>query len=344
MDLYILDSNLNEIAIIDNYKSLIWATRYYTCGDFELYLPANKALLEYLIPDNLIVRDDTDSVMIIETIKILTSVEDGDFYIITGRSLESILARRIVWSQTNISVSDAAQGIYQLVDENIVNPSIESRKITNFSINSSFSTSNPLKIQITGKILLDAISDICMSYKIGFKVILNERNFIFSCYQGEEVNVTFSSEYDNLINSNYFYDTTNYKNIALVAGEGEGTSRIRQVVNVGDESSGITRREVYVDARDVSSNNGEISTSDYLNLLSARGSEKLDSEYNLSKEFEGQIEPNMTYQYKTDYNLGDVVTVTNEYGITANPRIIEIIESWDDTGYTVIPTFEKWEV
>ena len=59
---------------------------------------------------------------------------------------------------------------------------------------------------------------------------------------------------------------------------------------------------------------------------------------------ENEIIPNLTYIYKQDYNLGDVVTLMNGYGIEIHPRITEIIENWDDNGYTIIPTFEEEEV
>ena len=65
MDIYVLNKNLETVAIIDTYKSLIWTKRYYTYGDFELYVPADKELLNYLKEDYLLVRDDDDSVMII---------------------------------------------------------------------------------------------------------------------------------------------------------------------------------------------------------------------------------------------------------------------------------------
>ena len=39
MELYLLDENFVAQSIIDNFKSLIWTKRYYTCGDFELYMP-----------------------------------------------------------------------------------------------------------------------------------------------------------------------------------------------------------------------------------------------------------------------------------------------------------------
>ena len=41
MDVYIYDEGLNRIAIVDNYRSLIWANRYWDTGDCELYLPAS---------------------------------------------------------------------------------------------------------------------------------------------------------------------------------------------------------------------------------------------------------------------------------------------------------------
>ena len=37
------------------------------------------------------------------------------------------------------------------------------------------------------------------------------------------------------------------------------------------------------------------------------------------------------------------MTTENQYGIKNNPRITEIIESWDENGYTVIPKFEEKE-
>lgn len=85
MDIYVLDENLSQIACIDNYKSLIWTKRYYQCGDFELYLPANKGLLEILQIDRYIIRDDDTSVMVIEKIEIETDLENGDYIICSDR-------------------------------------------------------------------------------------------------------------------------------------------------------------------------------------------------------------------------------------------------------------------
>lgn len=70
-----------------------------------------------------------------------------------------------------------------------------------------------------------------------------------------------------------------------------------------------------------------------------RGYEKL-AEYGEKIVFNGKIEPTVTFMYREDYNLGDIVTVYNKYGLSAAVRIVEIVEVDDDNGYSVQPKFE----
>ena len=345
MDLYFLDETLLERIVLDNFKSLIWTKRYYTYGDFELYVPASEDLSAALNSCPYIMRDDDESVMVIENVQISTDVENGDYYTITGRSLESVLTRRIVWAQTNLNVNDPAQAIYQLLAENVTEPEIEARTIVEFLVDETFEGSGTLKMQITGTELAATITDICKTFGLGWKVTRGDSGeMVFALYQRGEVLVSFSPEFDNLISSQYYQNTESFKTVAVVAGEGEGTDRRRNVVNADSSATGLDRREVYVDARDISSNNGEIGDDEYMALLATRGEQKLLDEHSATHGFEGEVEPDSTYVYKRDYDLGNIVTVSNGYGVTAKPRIIEIIECWDDTGYRVIPTFETWEV
>lgn len=63
---------------------------------------------------------------------------------------------------------------------------------------------------------------------------------------------------------------------------------------------------------------------------------------NLPKEtFEGTVIPNGQFKYKTDYDLGDVVRIENKYGISADARIVEVIESVDENGENLSLTFEN---
>ena len=56
--------------------------------------------------------------------------------------------------------------------------------------------------------------------------------------------------------------------------------------------------------------------------------------------FEAVVDPNATFKFRQDYNLGDVVTIENELGIIANARLIEMVESEDSNGYSCEPGFK----
>lgn len=347
MELNILNKDLDLIGIVDFCTSLIWTPRYNDVGDFELYVQATAESIKLLQKNNYVSRNDDDMVCIIEKVQTVTDAENGHHLIVTGRDLKSILGRRIIWQQTTLrgTVKDA---IYQLINENIINPAIAERKIRNFVLSESKETSEKIETQITGENLLKSVIEICKSYEYGFKVTLNdEKKFVFSLYKGidrsyqQSTNpyVIFSPEFDNIKTVEYMTDQTEYRNIALVAGEGEGLDR--KTVTVGSGSD-LDRYEIYVDARDVSTNDGKITLEDYNKLLSERGIENLAA-LTVKEAFAGEVEPSMNYEYKKDYFLGDVVQIENELGIRIASRIIEIIECVDENGYSMIPTFDTGE-
>lgn len=345
MNVYVLNQSFEQIAVIDVFKSLIWTKRYFTCGDFELCVPADESLLQYFQPDYFLMRDDDDSVMVIEKLEAQTDVENGDFFIVSGRSLESVLERRVIPVQYTINSTDVVQGLKGLIIyETDDGDPTSFRALPGLVIDDSLSVPEKLLTQFTGDTLLGAVSQVCTRFGIGLKMTLSGSNMILSFYEGSEADVIFSPEFDNMINSKYVKDYTNLANYAYVAGEGQGLNRIvTSLQKYTPTPTGLNLRELYVDARDMSSDSGSTSSTDYLLMLGERGKEKL-AEHDVAQSFEAEIEPQTSFVYKVDYNLGDIVTVTNEYGVTAKPRIVEIIESWDETGYTAIPTFDALEV
>lgn len=354
MNIYVLDESFEIVGIIDEYISCIWTTRYFTYGDFELYVSADEELLDLLQTNRYLVRDkDIDeegyhNVMIIRNREITTDAEDGDHLVVTGYSLKSIINRRIIPNQTVLS-GEVVSCIQQLINENIINPENNSRKVNNFILgNNAIINTYTMKQQITGKNLGEAITDICTTYGYGYDVYINNGNFVFKIYEGTDrsydqvINpyVVISSQFDNLLSSDYQVNTDNFANVAVVAGEGEGTARKK--VTVGD-ASGLNRYEVWVDSRNTSTNDGEISDEEYTELLIQEGEEKL-SELQPTTSFTGEIDSTINYVFNRDYFLGDIVQVENDYGIRAKTRIIEIIESDSETGYEIIPTFSEMEV
>ena len=348
MELWTLNKNLEKVMFIDTFTSLIWVKRYFTTGEFELYVGASTKNVENLQKNYFLMREDDEMLVVIEGIQLDTDVENGNYMNIKGRSAESLLSRRIVWKQTTLN-GTVEEGIRQLVSENAINPTDPKRKIPNLVLGELKGFTEQIQMQITGENLLTVIEEICQTYGYGFSITLNKSNQLeFNLYKGVDRSynqslvpfVVFSPQFDNLISTEYSYDGSKYCNVALVGGEGEGAQRRFQEVG---NAIGLDRFELFVDARDVSSNDGEIQETDYNNLLIERGNSKL-SEHVITESFTGEVETTLTYIYKKDYWLGDIVSIENEYGMQAVSRIIEMIESQDANGYRSIPTFGVWEM
>ncbi len=352
MDVYILDTSFNRIKVIDNILSFIWTERYNNVGDFEMTLPFERSLLSIIQRDYYLEFTETDRLMIIESCEITTDVENGSEMIVKGRSLESILDRRIIWNQTIIT-GNLQNGVKTLIDDAIINPSIADRKIPNFkfiiSDDPSVTSCSFDSAQFTGDNLLDVILTLTQQFGLGFKIILNDDNeFEFSLYAGTYRTydqllvppVIFSPEFGNVISSSYFETAEGLKTVTLVAGEGEGADRVTATVGSG---GGIFRRELFTDARDISSktDDGDLTPSEYTQLLIQRGIEKLiDNNNALIKLVDGELETTQTFIINHDYFLGDVVQFRDDYHNEANVRITEVIRSWDNTGYITYPTFD----
>ena len=346
MDIYILNQDLETIDIIDSSSSVIWTPSYYDVGDFEIYIQASKRNINLLQEERYVMRQDSDMVGIIEKVKVITDVEDGDYILASGRCLKSLLARRIIWNQTNLAGKTEAI-MRSLINDNVINPVNSARKIPNVILGELKGFTEKTDFQSTGEELLEKIIELCKASEIGWKVFINEsKQIVIDFYKGtnrsysqtENPYIVFSPDFDNLLTTETEIDTQSLRNVALVAGEGEGTDRT--TTTIGTEA-GLSRRELFVDARDLSSNNGEIEADKYLQILQERGKEKLAAAGEFFK-VSGEAETKITYEFGKDYFLGDLVTVVNEYGITANTRILEVIECEDENGHTIIPTFEDW--
>lgn len=346
MNLIVLDSNLDAISIEDSYKSLIWTDRYAQCGDFELYTPMRDDILNRIKRDYYLQNPDSDHVMIIENIFIESDVEEGNHLTLSGRSLESILDRRIIWGLKTIS-GNLQDGIETLLNECIINPTDVDRKIENFVFESSDDptiTELTIEAQFTGDNLYDIISTICTERHIGFKVTLNyHKQFVFKLYSGEDrsydqtINpyVIFSPEFENLANSNYLETGSSLKNVTLIGGEGEGTARKYASTGSG---IGLNRREMFTDASDISSDEVPAGST-YNSLLQQRGNESL-VENSVIVSFEGEAEMTTMYKYGEDFFIGDIVQIANEYGHEGKARVIELVMSEDESGTSAYPTFE----
>lgn len=358
MDMIVLDKNLDPIAVLDTYESLIWTDRYSECGDFELYTSVNEDMLSLVKRDYYLLNPESEHVMLVETLRIETDAEEGAHITLSGNSIEKILDRRIVWGRMVVSGGPQTV-ISKLLDACIINPTDNNRKISNFifekSTDPAILSLPSFEAQYTGDNLYDVVCNICADNNIGFKITLNDnKQFVFKLYAGMDRSynqtknsyVVFSPSFDNLVNANYMESGSALRTIALVAGEGEGSERkFTSVSAVG--GTGIDRRELFVDARDLSSDSSEdgestMTDSEYEAQMTQRGKEKLAECKDVSS-FEGQAETRIMFKYGEDFFTGDIVQFADGYGHEAPARIVEMITSDNEEGLSVYPTFKTIE-
>ena len=352
MNLLLLNPQFELVDIIDSFNSVIWTDRYVGYGELEIYTPASTETLTKVKDDYYVIQKDSEHIMIIEERLVTTDVDEGNHITIRGRSLESILERRIVWNQTVLS-GNFQNGILKLLNENAIAPAISDRAIPNLIFTPSTNpiiTGLTIEAQITGENLYTAISALCGSRNIGFRITLTEDNeFDFQLYAGKDRSysqfdnpyVIFSPSFDNIVASNYLESKKPLKTVTLVAGEGEGADRrIRSVSVESGSESGLARRELYTDARDISSNTGDVTLSEaeYNAQLEQRGKEDLAENVHV-KSFEGQVETSQLFKYGESFGMGDIVQIKNEYGIESKSRITEFIFSKNTSGIDTYPTF-----
>ena len=351
MDILVLNTKFESVAILDRFESLIWTDRFMECGDFEIYTAMDSKLLQYMKQDYYLYSADSEHMMIIEQLRVETDSEDGNHLKILGRSLESILDRRVIWGQ-KILTGNLQDAIQTLLNENVISPTIADRKISNFIFKKSTDpkiTALTIDAQYTGDNLYTVINKLCDANNIGFKVTLNNTNqFVFELYVGadrsydQDLNphVVFSPKFDNIITSSYLESKKTMKNVTLVAGEGEGADR--KTTTVGT-ATGLDRRELFTDARDISSsleNDKKLTDAEYTAQLVQRGKEDLAKNVEI-KAFEGEVDATHMFVYGEDFFIGDIVQIANEYGHEGTSYISELVISQNKEGIKIYPTFKS---
>ena len=189
---YLLNEEFEFVTPIENYNSMIWTNRFYSAGDFEMVIPATIENVAMYKDDFYIVRDDDyTQCMIIDTIQLNTDNEAGDTLTISGKSLKSILNRRIIWGSSTIQVNvngTFENCIRQLITDNMIKALHEPsyRNVPGLSLGDVINVTDAMQKQYNGENLETAVSEACAEYKIGYDVLLDidKKKFKFVLIKG----------------------------------------------------------------------------------------------------------------------------------------------------------------
>ena len=361
MELRVIDSaTFATVDIVDSYISCIWHVEWAGFGDFELVVPysaKNRALFavgriiyraeDSTVEDGIITAHNA---MFIEQVDVGYTSDLGYTMTITGRGVKSILCKRIVWNQVNFNDELFGVVLGTLVDENFINPEIENREIPGINLPMAVIGIPSITAQLYGENIGDWIDEQARAQNFGWEITISgidagdgpAYNIDFLTGNDLTGSVIFSPEYGNLLSVDFTESTVNYKNVALVGGEGEGTSQIKTAVSIGNKV-GMGRHEIYVNGVSRSTNGGSIPLATYRKMLQQYGvTELIKSTKTMTAS--GAIDVNGVFKIGVDYNLGDKVKVALDASLEGAAVLTDILYSHDSNGPVTVGTFNDWEV
>lgn len=330
--LFFFDKELNMLGIVDYFISLRWRRKYFEAGEFEIVLPVNDYVMQFIDKNVLVMRNNYTEAGIIETIEFSDNGTDEEL-IISGRFLSSLLERRIVKSKINFS-GNTIEGMNTIV--NAMTPLTEQWETEAVTM-----TSPHIDFQVSYKNVYEYLCKLAEYSNIGFRVVPNvdSKVYMFEAWEGKD------RTSEQSINEQYSFSDDNYNieqgklvisektkvNYVLVGGQGEDTNRV--LVSVDEGISGFDRYEVFSDQKSLTK--GSLSDNDYEAKLRSVGEGKLSD-----GTFQLEVTALVQQDYKEKWNLGDIVNIKKEkWGVYTTYRIIEVEETIEDGKKTIYPTF-----
>ena len=302
---------------IPHFTAFEWKRRFSTAGEFTLQLPFTQEYFQILQIGSVVMHKVHDEAAFIEEVNVVTSSEGKRSLRVWGRSIASILDRRVV----SYTGSGQFTGIINnILTSNFITPSNPRRKVPNLRIAPYTIRASTVSAKIEQQVFLDSLSRMLKTRDIGLRMLYNvdEKSYDFSLYEGVESGAIFSSDYKNLLEQDYYKSTQHLKN----------TVYIDEYVH-GDENEGLDRREIATLRTEDSSMTVE--TTATLFLLDFRATETFDAVLNPRSE---------QFEYLIDWNLGDIVTCKNDdFGIDITKNISEISEYYDLNGLHITVVF-----
>lgn len=359
---YIYNAARERIGVLQHDDAVQWLENYQTPGEVKIDAQATQDNFTMLVDGNRIMNTDTNTVARICHVD-LVQTEAEELITVRADITSELLSDRVLMATEHATNVEAA--MYAIYSKN--------RRALPIEVGSAEGFAEQTDMEITWGSVLDAEIKLAEVSGLGFTVLFDPETGTetFKVYKGvdrsDETNPGyvgyFGTDVGNIQDVSVTSGTTDYKNVAVVAGAGEGVEREVRIVSLGNVS-GENRRELYVDARDlqreyqVATPTGELdekgnplytyetrlyTDTEYNAMLDARGLEKL-AECLRTFSITCTIVQN-NIQYGVDYFLGDLMPVKlPEYGIYASARISSVTMVYERDGNKIIALLSEFEL
>lgn len=359
---FIYNPERERIGILHDYDCVQWLENYQSPGEVKVDAHITPENISLLVEGNRIYNPDSDTVALIRHVEI--SEPDAEQLIVVHAELTArLLDDRVVMATENVYNVEA--GMYKIYRDN--------RRDLPIGIAAAEGFAERTDTQITWNSVLDGELKLAEVSRLGFKVMFDPATGmeVFKVYKGvDRTSPTLpgyigylGTDVASIQNPSITSGSTDYKNVAIVAGEGEGGDRKVRTVALG-VYEGEARREQYVDARDLqqeyqiatptgefdekgnplySYDSREYTDSEYDALLENRGLEKLAEhlrDFSISCDI---VQNNI--RFGEDYHLGDRMPVKlPEYGIYATARVSSVNRVYEKEGNAIVAYLSEFEL
>lgn len=356
--LEVFDKSFERIGVFDRYKYVTYNRTVCDDSNYTLVLPFESDNIELLMEGTYLLIDRT---FLAEMRYIQKESDDTSKITSKGFNVKNLLKERCFYPMQTFE-GTPPEVMKQMVLNNVIEPIDQKRVIPMIKIYGELPAMDiTINLQQTGNDVYDELQKLSKEYNIGFNMVpkiveyedeitnISELGFKITrgrdcTFGNEEGNdpVIFSMSLNNLESTSYIKDYTEYRNMAYVAGEGEGSSRT--IVTVGDTSSyGLNRKELWVDARDCQKQRDDgsyISDYTYNKMLVKRGEAKLQECMSYETYQGSVIYGDTVYLYGKDFMEGDFVTLYDEeLGIRIDTIISQVKITHDRSGEHIDVTF-----
>lgn len=335
--IFVCDENFKRLGMVGAFSYLLWRKRYSSHGEAEIRVDVTENNIKLLQKGNILFRKDDNEAMFIYYRGFSEDEVGREQLVIKCFSTARWLDRRILWGMYNYH--DTPERIIRsMITSEFVSPIHTDRKIPQVQLADVKGFGVPIQMQASYENVLDQSLSLCNTYEIGIRTVFNGKELFYDLYeganrtvnQGENPRCILSKDFSNVISRDYEEADNDLRNTALIAGTGEDINR--QVTSI-EQGSGLFRRELFVDARDLAATKKEgdqeipISDEDYILLLKQKGLEKLlEFEEFISFDCELDVTKDNT-KYNRDFFLGDIITIRDDkLQIIMNSRIVEADE------------------
>lgn len=350
---------LTQGQMIKTPLSIMWAERYNDAGEFELVDRLSSGLREALPIGTLISHYNTLEVMFVENHEIDDDKSEDPIIKVTGRSLEAYLENRIVGTNNiranslivgyNLTAVNTWTQIVTLINDHISNTTNVNDNLVNITAIAAVTgiTGTIEARQLRSDDLYKTVLDLLSIDNLGIKVI-RRNNFnvpngsstqtIFCIHNGvnRSNTVMFSWQAGDLEIADYLWTDKPLKNSAMIIG---------RYVNTYVDTVGMTkfnRKTMVVAADDIDGNLSAPPSGTALTNIVAqmqtRGRQALQRQNRVTFT-RADVSDASKYQYRKDYNVGDLISLDGNFGQIAVMRVVEYVEIQDENGQSGHPTF-----